>query len=218
MSIRGGASMSIEFPGPNEVFTIRVYKEYAGLEWANTYEFRAREDNPITYTQLLNAANTIAATEAVFHLSYVNFTRIVVSTYVPDSEPYNPSAFLTFYPVGLTGGRTIVGGLSEAMPLHVAVYARFNAVTGRSGRKFYRGVLTETDCAFSGSTYVLRTLAVQEVENPLNNLLANLSGIGQIVLARGTPVPVNVRAVTSVQVSNRAAIRQTRNRYFDIRE
>ncbi len=210
--------MSIEFPGPNEVFTIRIYKEYSGIQWANTYEFRVRDENPITYTQLLTVANTIAATETAFHLSYVNFPRIVVSTYVPDSEPYNPNAFVTFYPVGLTGTRTIVGGLSEAMPLHVAVYARFNAVTGRSGRKFYRGVLTESDCSFSGNTYVLRPLAVSEVENPLNNLLAGLAGLGQIVLARGTPVPTNIRAVGSVQVSNRAAIRQVNNRYFDVRQ
>jgi len=79
-----------------DVLTVRVFKQFAGYSWANNYEVEALQDlsNPVVSLEAL--VTRIANLERPLHISSVIIDRATVSTYVPDSLPYNPNTLATF--------------------------------------------------------------------------------------------------------------------------
>ena len=88
--------MSLSTILQGEVFTVRSYKQYVGFAWANNYEVEATQDISNPSTELEFLANRIVELEKNLHLAGITIDRVTISTYVPDSLPYNPNNVATF--------------------------------------------------------------------------------------------------------------------------
>jgi hypothetical protein len=194
-----------------DVLTVRVFKQFAGYSWANNYEVEALQDlsNPVVSLEAL--VTRIANLERPLHISSIIIDRATVSTYVPDSLPYNPNTLATF-PLSIFATRTIT---SEPLPLEICLFVRRSVNFGRDGRLLYRGVLSEADVTELGLRAVLTSNAISAFQGIINSWAS--TGLGndfRFVLASGLPTPTSVRAVTALQVSERVVIKKFNNRYF----
>ncbi|WP_205006228.1 hypothetical protein, partial [Escherichia coli] len=106
--------MPILDPLAGEVFSIRIFKQYEGYRWVNTYELLC-EDSAATYGDLQTAALAIANRERAPLSSAIVIYKLTISTYQPDSVPYNPSTFTTIN-LSLPGN---AGFSSDLIPLTV---------------------------------------------------------------------------------------------------
>jgi len=205
--------MPIDAVQSGEVFTIRTYKTYSGFGWANTYEVQAAIQPVNSITAIESVALSFVALERQIHLVGVVVDRVVVSTYVPDGQPYDPSSFTTI-PVSLQGQRLAP---AEVLPLELALFVRRNAPTGRDGRLLYRGCLMETDMSASGFRPLLTSSAVTTFQTIFGTWFASTFPQSEwnIVLARGRPNPTNIRQVIGFQVSEKIAVKKLKNRYYD---
>jgi len=205
--------MPIDAVQAGEIFTARVYKQYGGYAWANTYEVQAVAAPVNSITAIESLASSLVSLESQLHLVSVIIDRVVVSTYIPDGEPYNPSAFTTI-PVSTAGIRNIP---SDVLPLELCLFVRRNAATGRDGRVLYRGCLTEDDMIATGFRPLMRDSARNSFQTVINTWYTTTfpSSEWTIVLARGTPTPTNVRTVLGLQVSEKIAVKKVNNRYYD---
>jgi hypothetical protein len=204
--------MSVLEPEPQEVFSIRVFKVYEGYRWANTYEIKATDS--VSYQTLRQAAQVIALREKVPLMAPARIYKATISTYVPDSRPYNPDTFTTVN-LDLSGD---AGFTVNTLPLNTCVFVRKNTLTGRPGKVFYRGFLSETDVSWGGDRFTISPQRVTQIEQVLNAMLADLLAIGfKMVLARGRVFPENVRDVLGMVVTNRASSKKLDNRYFDMK-
>jgi len=193
------------------VLTVRVFKQYVGYGWANNYEVEAVQDITNVAVSLEALVTRLVALERPLHLTAVIIDRVTVSTYVPDSLPYNPNTLATF-PISTSGTRTATG---EVLPLELCLFVRRNVVLGRDGRLLYRGCLTETDMAATAFRPLLTTSAVGALQGIINSWAA--TGLGnefRLVMASGVPTPTNVRPVASLQVSEKIVVKKYNNRYF----
>jgi hypothetical protein len=205
--------MPIDAVQSGEIFTVRTYKQYVGYGWANTYEVQAAVEPVNSITAIESLASAFVALEQEIHLQGITIDRVVVSTYVPDGEPYNPTSFTTI-PVSLLGQRAPVG---EVLPLELCLFVRRNAGVGRDGRLLYRGCLSENDMAAAAFRPLITSSAQNSFQTIFGTWFTTTFPQAQwnIVLARGLPNPTNVRQVTGFQVSEKMAVKKLNNRYFD---
>jgi hypothetical protein len=194
-----------------EVLTVRTYKQYQGYLWANNYEVEATQDitNPSTSLEFL--ATRIVELERGLHLSGVVIDRVAISTYVPDSQPYNPNTVAVF-PITVNATRTPQG---MAQPLEMCLFVRRSVLFGRDGRLLYRGCLTVPDV----SSGALRALLTSTALNAFQSVINSWRSIGlgsefRFVMASGLPVPTDVRVVQNLQVSEKIVFKKFNNRYF----
>jgi hypothetical protein len=127
-------------------------------KWVNSYEFRAIASGG--ESDLLGLGEALVDFEAQFHHTAVIFDRILISTWEPDSVPYDPAVFIasTLTAVGINTS----GGELEALDKCLSV-ARV-AATGRFGHLFYRGALTEADVvAPAGKSIIGDRAAMQTI-------------------------------------------------------
>jgi len=193
----------------NTVVTARVYKYHAGFSWANNYEIQAVNDIPDPEFALQALADRLVSLERAVHLNITMIDRVTISTYAPDSQPYNPDALATF-PYNLLGQRAISG---DILPLEICLFVRRSVDFGRDGRLLYRGCLTEPDVATTGMRMALLTAP----RDAIQSAITNWQGLGQnwrFVMASGTPNPTNVRPVVGLRVSDRVVFKKFNNRYF----
>jgi len=80
----------------NEVFTVRIYKRLEGQEWANSYEVQATDASSDPTISIGLLRTWLVGLERSIHLTDVFFDRITISTYQPDSQPYDPTRFVSF--------------------------------------------------------------------------------------------------------------------------
>jgi hypothetical protein len=203
--------MTLRNIASGEVITARVYKVHTGYKWANNYEIQATSGITDPPGQLLAIANRLVALEAAIHLNIVLIDRVTISTYAPDSLPYNPDTLASF-PYTQLGQRSPSG---DILPLEACLYVRRNVDFGRDGRLLYRGCLTEADAATTGMRMGLITPALNSLQNAINSWFQQ--GLGQnwrFVMASGLPEPTNIRPVQSFQVSDRVVFKKFNNRYF----
>jgi len=109
--------------------------------WVNNYEFNTigTWDTDALYT----AAVDFKTFEQAFHSNKVVFDRWTVSTWAPDSKPYDPTAFMgSGYPPN-TVGAVDMSGTNELEPLDVVLWVERSVATGRQGKLFYRGAAGE---------------------------------------------------------------------------
>jgi len=203
--------MSLSTILQGEVFTVRSYKQYVGFAWANNYEVEATQDISNPSTELEFLANRIVELEKNLHISGITIDRVTISTYVPDSLPYNPNNVATF-PFSVFATRQAP---SEVLPLELCLFVRRNVNFGRDGRLLYRGCLHEGDMSATAFRPLLTTSAVNSLQNIINNWRAvGLGNAFRLVMASGFPAPSNVRPVVSLQVSEKIVVKKYNNRYF----
>jgi hypothetical protein len=194
-----------------EVITARVYKFWGGYLWANNYEIQAVNNilNPPFALQAL--ADRLVALERVLHLVDVTIDRVTISTYAPDSQPYNPDTLATF-PYNQYGQRNYSG---DALPLDACLFIRRNTDFGRDGRLFYRGCLSENDVGTRGFRGVLTNSTITSIRNIISNWYQ--TGLGtqwRFVMASGVPDPTNIRPVIGLDPSEKVVYKKLNNRYF----
>jgi hypothetical protein len=205
--------MPIDSVQVGEVFTVRVYKNYVGYGWANTYEIMAVNEPTNSVAAIESAAFSFVNLEQQIHLQGVVIDRVVVSTYVPDGQPYEPTSFTTI-PISSIGLRSPG---ADVLPLEMSLFVRRNTTTGRDGRLLYRGCLTEADMSAAAFRPLIWQGAVNEFQNIFSSWFnSNFpSNLWAVVMARGRPTPTNVRTVVGFQVSQKMVIKKLNNRYFD---
>jgi len=180
--------MTLRNINQNTVVTARVYKYHTGFAWANNYEIQAVNDIPDPEFALQALADRLVSLERAIHLNITAIDRVTISTYAPDSQPYNPDALATF-PYNQLGQRSISG---DILPLEICLFVRRSVDFGRDGRLLYRGCLTEADVATTGMRMGLMTAAI----NFFQNAITSWQGLGQnwrLVMASGSPNPTNIR-------------------------
>lgn len=212
--------MSILDPTTGELFTLRIYKAIdvaSDQVWANTYELRANEgaDNE----DLRDAANRLVDFEKELHLDTAVFNRYVLSTFVADGEPYDPTSFIS---QPLSGaGLTASPIAAETLPLQVVLYVRREVATGRTGKAFYRQALAEGDVQGRfGQVQLTSPAGIQSrVDDAVATaMLAPLLGGGggavTLVMATTDASPI-VRDITGLSAVSGRIVKYN-NRYFDV--
>lgn len=207
----------------DDKFIFRIFQHPVldeNLSWSNTYEFKARASGTIqdledildklfSFHTKMSDANTVTY-------------RGTVSTWVPDSHPYNPESFFTKeYPptIGLRNNVT-------PLPPRVTLQLKRDTVVGRPGKLFMRGFLDEVDVEYGPEGYSLKDapaiaseVAGYITSAGLAEIFAGGGGKLQLVLI-GQPKDSNivyivdvqalvVRGVTDVQLTHRWYNRKT---------
>jgi hypothetical protein len=201
--------MPINSIAQDEVFTVRIYKRLEGQEWANSYEVQAAVASSDPTIMIGNLQNWLIGLERSIHLTDVFFDRITVSTYQPDSQPYDPTRFVSL-PIFQQGQRARSG---DALTLAICLFVRREVRFGRSGKLLYRGVLQEADVA--GYRSALMTQSINSLQNAINTAWSARPASWRLVMASGTPTPTDVREVVNLGVSAFTTVKKLDNRYFD---
>lgn len=145
----------------NDKFVIRVIKHYTtnpSRQWANTYEFVANESGELGDLSSLSA--NVVLFERAIHNTFTEFDRVVVSTWSPDSTPYNPDNFYVVELVGL-GTRDTTG---ELEPITTCLSVARVPYSGRLGHIFYRGILSQGDTSAPSGITVLNDAPALQLE------------------------------------------------------
>lgn len=194
----------------NEVYSVRIFKSYQGFNWVNTYELRCA-DSAATYGDLQTAALALATRERSFHFNWVQFDKLTISTYVPDGQPYDPNTFTTVT-LEVSGLRGYSG---EGLPLDICVYVKRNVLSGRNGKHFYRGCLEEADVTFGGRRFEIGATRRTAIANEVQGQISDVQPLFALCLARGTPLPTNIRDVIGATVNNLTSTKQLDNPYYN---
>lgn len=205
--------MSVTDIVTGELFTARLYKRYGSLTWANNYEFRAREDVPFAQTSLIDLTIALRNLEQPIYPSFIRLDRVVISTYEPDSLPYNPDSFVTI-PINEAGG---AGFSTNAMPLEYCLFVRRVVPSGRPGKLLYRGVFEENTVTTIDLRPVVEVARLQTLQSHFSQWFAGfLTGPTpfEMVMVSGTE-SLNVRQVQGLSVSQSITLKQMSNAYFD---
>jgi hypothetical protein len=124
-----------------DLFRITIVKYLAtnpDRKWGNNYEARAKAGGGTT--DLTGLGMKILDFEQAMHWSVVQFSLLRISTWEPDSTPYDPTVFMS---LPLTGaGDTAIDG-NQLTALNVCLDVGRVPVSGRFGHIYYRGALTE---------------------------------------------------------------------------
>lgn len=193
----------------------RSYKKLTtnpALGWANNYELVV--DTPPGEVDLLDLAAAIASFEAEIHLPDTQLDRIVISTWVEDGEPYDPTTFVVIPRSEL--GTRLAGG--QPLSLNNCLFVRRDTAFGRPGKIFYRRVMTEEDVLAPSGTLALANQTAFNLE--VNTALTS-SGLGAyFAIGVGMHMVMKSallidREVTGLTVAG-ARVIQFNNRYFDV--
>lgn len=201
----------------------RVHKRATGnpdYQWINTYEAQSGTTGWDSYTLLDAVANELVDGEALIHTGLVEFTRVVYGTWTAESE-YEPESFRVVELTNTFGTRAVAGDILDRS---FCLLVKREAETGRSGRLYYRGVLSEQDIA-SGNDLVmqLETASVTSLQASLDAMYSDVQaalvaagGVGSSLAMLG-PVPGGLptrRNVTDLTVRGVVVNRPTR-RWFN---
>ena len=205
--------MPLQSVSQNEVFTVRVYKLYNQYRWANTYEIVALQDQADTgevfWRQL---ADRFVALELSILFQPFQVDRVVISSYVPDGTPYNPTSFISL-PYSTFGNRPAD---TEILPAQICMVVRKNVTYGRDGRNFYRGTVNEANMESGFPEARLNLQHLNAMQSIFSNWYTSFinNTIFRVCLASGVPNPTNVRVVTNFVVEPRVTAKKSNNRYF----
>lgn len=196
--------------------TLRLYKRLTtnpALMWANNYEF-VNEQSAITADDVEIAIQDFSNFEGDIHLGDTQFDRGVMSSWVEDGEPYDPSTFTT-YPLSGLGQRVVSG---DAMSLNYCLFVRRNTTFGQNGKLFYRRVLVEPDVNAPSGTPALVSAATLnttlQTAITANNINLYMDGSNNLQLRMKSALLID-RPITGLTVAG-ARVMQFNNRYFDV--
>lgn len=134
-------------------FTLRVRSSLASnrrVRWFNTWEIRAMSSGDLT--ELTAMADAMIGFHVQVSYNYVYADEITVSSWEPDSHPYNPLGFVTF-PLNQVGARAIGG--DSPMPLRQTLFLKRAVTSGLLGKLFLRGALSLPDMEYQDGEWGL---------------------------------------------------------------
>jgi hypothetical protein len=202
------------------LFTIRIFKSFGARDperrWVNNYEVEAAGDSPL---DAIDTLDTIVAAERLLHYNFIHFLSATISTWEPDSKPYNPEALASRELTG-QGSRIINNG--APMDSNICLSVKFVPAVGLLGRRFYRGCLSEEEVQTGGDGKM--TIVPGDQGNPVRQAHAAFNTALASVLAQGTGSPgikmvtnppvVLVRDVLTTEIGG-VTIASRNHRYFD---
>lgn len=200
---------------PGTYFTLRIYKKLTtnpALSWANTYEVTNNE--PVEAGFVDSLISVVSEFERMIHLGDVQFDRAILSSWVEDGTPYDPTTFIT-KPLTLLGSR-VAGG--QALSLNNCLFVRRETAYGQNGKLFYRRVMTEEDVLATSGTLALSNPVAMNTEIQAAVTAANVDGILNFGLTWGLRMKSALlldREVSALTVAGARMI-QFNNRYFDV--
>lgn len=205
-----------------EILTLRIYKRLSTnptIEWANTYEFVSVGQEQ-TEAQLRGLALQYAVEEALLHLEDVVYTRAVLSSWIPDGQPYNPNSFLVVDLAGVDGARAPG---TDPLPLQMCFQVKRDVSFGRAGRSLYRRVLTEADVNAPAGSPVIRdqdvlfyTAAVEALWLAHSTAAASANMRQALVSNSGEPNNQYIREVNGLGAVRSVTVKKFNNRYYDL--
>jgi hypothetical protein len=204
----------------DEVLTVRTYKiiPNAQLAWANTYEVICDQEAPTPAQaeqrlfQLIDALTTLE--KSLLSAAFV-LDRIVVSTYVADSRPYDPFTFAS-YTISQAG--TYSTASNPPLALQFCTLVKRLTPFGRQGNILYRGIVGSADATITPSGTSIRQARITAIETKLNDFLTAIRNFGfDLVMARGVQsVEVGtLRRVRALEVKQDMRFKKLNNRWFD---
>lgn len=212
--------MSVLFPEVNEVFTVRSYKHQdiaVSSSWANTYE--CKNVGAADVDDLRTLASIITSFEKRMSQDTVIVDRAVVSTWIPDGMPYDPTSFIVVDDGG--AGLVTSPAADDVLSLDICLHIRREVPSGRLGKLFLRGALDESDVAGRYGDIYLTNYA--GIALRLSDALAD-SGLDAYMGPSATPLVLTMssyigegtidRAITGLTVVN-AKIVKLNHKYFD---
>lgn len=188
----------------NDRFIFRIIKHYTtnpSRQWSNSYEVLANSAGSLGDLTVLGSA--LELFEKTLHNTFTVFDRLVISTWVADSVPYDPDAF---YVAELTGAGTR-DTTGELEPITTCLSVARQPTSGRLGHIFYRGILCQADTeAPAGITVLTNPTALGE---ELNDALTDselggylgLGAAGPLVLAMINKTGTNTRIINALKVA-----------------
>lgn len=156
-------------------FFFRTWKDDAqdeAVKWTNVYEVEAQSGGVLSDIQTLGRA--LISFESVLHYANVAFTMFECGTWEPDSKPYDPLAFYSEACAAGTLGQRALPVATLQVPLQACLSVRRNVQTGRQGKLYYRGALSETDIEKAGAGWALTDAATIQgiIDDAVEALLA----------------------------------------------
>lgn len=203
--------MSVLGYDPDDLFVVRTIKHLTANpsnKWANSYEFQA-VDAGATET-LLTLASALITWEAAIHTEAVTFDRVIVSTWQPDSVPYDPAAFLSTTVTQL-GLRSDVP--NEVVPIGEALRVTRQVSSGRFGNLFYRGALFENEVSQPAGIPILTSPG--SIQDTMDDALTpsglddfiGISATGGLIMVMVDAAGANVRVVNALAASGVSLIK-----------
>jgi hypothetical protein len=176
--------------------------------WVNRYEAQALTAG--SAGQLLTLGLAIIAFEKLLHAPVVRFSQLSISTWEPDSKPYDPLAFIST-PLSEVGGRTKA---QDLISLNQTWGVLRVAATGRFGHLFLRGCLYEDDITapagksiFSNLTAISSDLAAAVTTSGLEDYLGqDASGALRLVMINKNGT--QIRALAGLSTGGVSAVPQ----------
>jgi len=203
-------------------YIIRIFKAWGTRDgsrrWVNNYEVSSTATD---VTGLVSAVNTIVEAERLIHFIDVNFLEATVSTWLPDSHPYDPAAFMT---LDLTGYGARAPGGAIVLDSNVCWLVNARTATGRTGKKFFRGCLYEGDVqlaadgtwAFTpGSSMESGGASIAAFDAAIAPMLSGGSSPNTLsLISPGVAGGVRVRGILEYRVGG-IVVNRRNHRYFD---
>lgn len=168
------------------LYSVRVFKSLVSqptVKWANSYEMFTSA--PMESGDIVQVSDELVAAERGLHLNIIRIDRVVTSTWVPDSWPYNPDNLKTveYAELGLVSPVT-----DEREALDTVLFVKRLADFGRSGKLFYRGCLLDAQVDTNSGELALTSAAI----SALNTRVAGFK------TALATTLPLMVMAGKSL--------------------
>jgi len=203
--------MSVIAYDTGDVFVYRITKYLStnpDNKWVNSYEAQAVAGG--TEDELLALGVALVDFEATIVHTGVVFDRLLISTWEPDSSPYDPTTFISS-PLTAVGARDAGG--AELEPLVQCLDVRRETASGRFGHIFYRGVLFEGDVeAPAGKAVLTDRPAMQTlIDNALSSSSLEIYVGGSsttLKICMKGKLDDDPRLVTQFRVGQVATVRQ----------
>lgn len=147
--------------------TTRTYMHYDArpndfwthnLEW----EMDTLDVTTGTWDDLLQALEDALA---ALLLDNVFIDRTVISTWIPDSDPYDPEA-LRVYSHGVFGTNVFVG--TDPVDDDLVVFIRKNVASGRTGKIQLRGAMVVTNLSTEAGSWVFTSASRTQIQGDLD--------------------------------------------------
>jgi len=208
-TMHGGVFMTVLAFDGGDLFTVRVTKHHSlnpSNKWANSYEFEAKDVGG--ESQLLDLATAVADFEAALHYDTTIFDRVLISTWAPDSVPYNPATFISST-LTLEGA---ISPTSDPLALNQALSVTRSSSSGRFGHLFFRNCVSEGDVQAPAGVQVLSDRPAYQTR--LDAAIAagglddyiGVGGAGAFTLAMVGKTAGEVRYITFLRVQGMSTI------------
>lgn len=145
--------MSATDPQQGEILRVSVFKYHENTisdKFVTGYEFQALGTG-LGIVGVNQLVNNVVNFEKEMTRNTISFDRAVVSTWAEEPGGYDPSQFVV---VDLTGTGAIAGSNTD-LPLEAALFVRRTVASGRQGKLFLRGYLSETRVENNSGQWVL---------------------------------------------------------------